>query len=134
MIQIEHLMACLIGLSEVIVLSSRLKVTCTYGLISNPVKVPYFQYRACWYLYRSGISCRWLKNPRISNLSLIPPLDHGHDPAAVPKFGYNGTLLIRNFVTSKTQIIKFKRVPSYWNFGTVAWCRDSNSRFFTTSA
>jgi hypothetical protein len=37
------------GLSERIVTSSEFMVTCASGLLPNPAKVPYFQYKAWWY-------------------------------------------------------------------------------------
>jgi hypothetical protein len=46
---IEQMRAHLKGFSARIILSSESIVTCASGLLPNPVKVPYFQYRAWWY-------------------------------------------------------------------------------------
>jgi hypothetical protein len=48
-VQIEQMRAHLKGLSARIVLSSEFMVTCASGLLPNPAKVPYFQYKAWWY-------------------------------------------------------------------------------------
>jgi hypothetical protein len=47
-VQIEQIRAHLKGLSARIVMSSKFMVTCASGLLPNPAKVPYFQYKA-WY-------------------------------------------------------------------------------------
>jgi hypothetical protein len=48
-VQIEQMRAHLKGLSARIVMSSEPMVTCASGLLPNPAKVPFFQYRAWWY-------------------------------------------------------------------------------------
>jgi hypothetical protein len=45
-VQIEQMRAHLKGLNERIVMSSKSMVTCARGLLPNPAKVPYFQYKA----------------------------------------------------------------------------------------
>jgi hypothetical protein len=45
-VQIEQMRAHLKGLSERIVMTSESMVTCASGLLPNPAKVPYFQYKA----------------------------------------------------------------------------------------
>jgi hypothetical protein len=45
-VQIEQMRAHLKGLSAKIVMSSESMVTCASGLLPNPAKVPYFQYKA----------------------------------------------------------------------------------------
>jgi hypothetical protein len=44
-VQIEQIRAHLKGLSARIVLSLEFMVTCPSGLLPNPAKVPYFQYK-----------------------------------------------------------------------------------------
>jgi hypothetical protein len=48
-VQIEQMIAHLEGLSARIVMTLESMVTCASGLLPNPVKVPYFQYKALWY-------------------------------------------------------------------------------------
>jgi hypothetical protein len=48
-VQIEQKRAHLKGLSARIVRNSEFMVTCASGLLPNPAKVPFFQYRAWWY-------------------------------------------------------------------------------------
>jgi hypothetical protein len=45
-VRIEQIRAHLKGLSARIVMSSESMVTCVSGLLPNPAKVPYFQYKA----------------------------------------------------------------------------------------
>jgi hypothetical protein len=49
LVQIEHVRAHLKGLSAKIVMSPKSVVIYACGLLSNPAKVPQFQYRAGWY-------------------------------------------------------------------------------------
>jgi hypothetical protein len=76
---------------------------CACGLLSNPAKVPKFQYTAWWYSIDQEFHADVEKNPgpqfgTSGSIGLI-----GHDPAKVPK--YMHALSIRNFGLNQAQLI-----------------------------
>jgi hypothetical protein len=64
-------------------MSSESMVTCASGLLPNPAKVPYFQYRALWY---SIVQKFHNDGQKFKHHNFEPILAYGHDPAKVPKF------------------------------------------------
>jgi hypothetical protein len=77
-VQIEQMKAHLKGLSARIVMSSESMVTCASGLLPNPAKVPFFEYRHDGTLsFRNFITK--VKKIKIHNFE--PILAYGHDPA-----------------------------------------------------
>jgi hypothetical protein len=83
-VQIEQMRAHLKGLSARIVMSSESMVTCDSGLLPNPAKVQYFQYRAWWYSIVQKFHNYGKK--KFKNHNFEPILAYGHDPAKVTKF------------------------------------------------
>jgi hypothetical protein len=85
-IRIEHVRARLKGLSAEIVLNSKFEVTWARGLLPNPAKVPYFQYRVLWYSIVQKFHADGETNTEISTMSLLTLLANDHDPVKVPIF------------------------------------------------
>jgi hypothetical protein len=78
-----HIRARWKGLSAKIVLSLRPMVICACGLLSNPTKVPKFQYGTL----SIRIFMLMFKKPMDSNFEPLRSIGfNGHDPAKVPKF------------------------------------------------
>jgi hypothetical protein len=102
-----HIRAHWKGLSTKIVLSLRLMVICACGLLSNPAKIPKFQYTAWWYSIdqKFHADVEKLMDPNFKPLRSIGFNDY--DPAKVPKFKYryDGALSIRNFALNQAQLI-----------------------------
>jgi hypothetical protein len=82
-VQIEQMRAHLKGLSARIVMSSGSMVTCASGLLPNPAKVPYFQYKAWWYSIVQKFHNEGKKFQESQFWGSM--LYIGHDPAKVPK-------------------------------------------------
>jgi hypothetical protein len=84
-VQIGQMRAHLKSLTARIVMSSEFMVTCASGLLPNPAKVPYFQYKA---LCSDTLSFRKfiMMVKEFKNHNFDPILAYGHDPSKVPKF------------------------------------------------
>jgi hypothetical protein len=109
-VQIEQMRAHLKGLSaRIMVMSSEFMVTCASGLLPNPAKVPYFQYRALWYSIVQKFHNDGKKNSWIIILSLFWPTAMIRPKSQNFKIGHDAILSIGNFILMiKNHILLFQ--------------------------
>jgi hypothetical protein len=108
-VQIEQMRAHWKGLSERIVMSSDFVVTCASGLLPNPAKVPYFQYKAWWYSIVQKFYNDDKKNSRITILSLFWSTAMIRPKSQNFKIGHDGILSIGNLILMiKNHILLFQ--------------------------
>jgi hypothetical protein len=107
-IKIGHMRARWKGLCARIVLSLRtmiILVICACGLLSNPAKVPNFQYDGTLSIRNFMLM---LKKPMDPNFEPLRSINfNGHDPAKGPKFKYwhnDGALSMKNFALNQAQL------------------------------
>jgi hypothetical protein len=108
-VQIEQMRGHLKGLSKRIVMSLESMVTCASGLLPNPAKLPYFQYKACWYSIVQKFHNEGKKNSRFTILSLFWPTAMIRPKSQNFKIGHDGILSIGNFILMiKNHILLFQ--------------------------
>jgi hypothetical protein len=107
-VQIEQMRAHLKGRSARIVMSSESMVTCASGLLPNPAKVPYFQYRDDGTLSSRNF-IMMVKLSRFTILSLFWPTAMIRPKSQNFKIGHYGILSIGNFILMiKNHILLFQ--------------------------
>jgi hypothetical protein len=113
-VQIEQMRAHLKGLSARSVMSSEFIVTCASGLLPNPAKVPFFQYKAWWYFIVQKFHNEGKKNLRFTILSLFWPTAMIRLKSQNYEIGHDGILSIGNFIlVIKNHILLFQ-LPGNW--------------------
>jgi hypothetical protein len=94
-------------------MSSESMVTCASGLLPNPAKVPFFQYRAWWYSIVQKF-IMMVKNSRITILSLFWPTAMIRPKSQNFKIGHDGILSIGNFILMIKNHILLFQLPGNW--------------------
>jgi hypothetical protein len=113
-VQIEQMRAHLKGLSARIVMSSESMVTCASGLLPNPAKVPYFQYKAWWYSIVQKFHNEVKKNQDSQFWAYFGLRPWSGLSPKITKIGHDGILSIGNFIlVIKNQILLFQ-LPGNW--------------------
>jgi hypothetical protein len=89
-------------------------VTCASDLLTNPAKVPYFQYKAWWY---SIVQKFHNDGKKFKNHNFEFIFAYGHDPAIKSqkfKIGHDSILLIGNFILMIKNNIFLFQLPDNW--------------------